>query len=142
MSENKPTSTVTKVNADTAKQPSFKLSEKNANMIFIGILILGCIIFTFIVFANNSKSTKYKAVFNEDIYSVITIKKDKCTLDVTVKDETITEKAELDLIDDGDGQGYKIYQAKFNDEVVQIKLVDDQLIMAYESGEIIIYEKE
>lgn len=121
-------------------RPKFELpfDDKKANIAFLAVLLVGLIIFTVIMFYR-SKPRTFEARFSDQIYSEIELSSNKMTLTVTVNDSTITQTGKLQAVQKDDG--YKIYQVEFEDEVVQIMVSDGQLVMAYASGEALVFEE-
>ena len=144
----KPTTPVKK------KSGSKKLDEKKLNMIFLGILIVGAIIFTIIILRTPSKTKKYYKVFGTQISSTIEVNEDKkdITIIVDVNGTKIEQKGSLDYLNKD--SEYTYYEATLEPrsdsgdsdsnteskpEIVQIKVNDKILVLAYDSGEVLEY---
>ncbi len=133
MSENKP------------KKSSKKLDEKKLTYIFFGIMAAGLIVFTIILFLHNKAGKTYVASFGDSITTTIELTDEEINMLVSVNGTEINQHGSLSLLEQTDE--YSIYEATLEPlseedepEVVQIKVYEDSLILAYESGEVIEYE--
>lgn len=126
----------------TSRHPlfNFEIDDRLTNIIVFVVLALGLIIFTFVMTNTWRKTYTYEARFSDEIVSEIKISDDDMTLSVTVKDTTTSQKGDMKLIQKDD-EGYKYYQVEFEDTVVQIRIKDDELVLAYPSGEAVKFEK-
>lgn len=147
----------------TKKKPAIKstgkkkVDDKKLSYIFFGILVVAIIGFSILLLL--PKSPKYVKNFGDDIVTTIEIKEKDETIRMLVKikdNDVIEQKGTLTFIADGKSQdaegkevAYKIYEASFEPldsdeepEVVQIKVYEKSLILAYDSGEIIEYERK
>lgn len=119
---------------------NFEIDDRLTNIIVFVVLAIGLIIFTFVMTNTWRKTYTYEARFSDEIVSEIKISDDNMTLSVTVKDTTTSQKGDMKLIQKDD-EGYKYYQVEFEDTVVQIRIKDDELVLAYPSGEAVKFEK-
>ena len=126
----------------TSRHPlfNFEIDDRLTNIIVFVVLAIGLIIFTFVMTHTWRKTYTYDARFSDEIVSEIKISDDDMTLSVTVKDTTTSQKGDMKLIQKDD-EGYKYYQVEFEDTVVQIRIKDDELVLAYPSGEAVKFEK-
>ena len=126
----------------TSRHPlfNFEIDDRLTNIIVFIVLAIGLIIFTFVMTNTWRKTYTYEAKFSDEIVSEIKISDDDLTLSVTVKDTTTSQKGDMKLIQKDD-EGYKYYQVEFEDTVVQIRIKDDELVLAYPSGEAVKFEK-
>lgn len=126
----------------TSRHPlfNFEIDDRLTNIIVFVVLAIGLIIFTFVMTNTWRKTYTYEAKFSDEIVSEIKISDDDMTLSVTVKDTTTSQKGDMKLIQKDD-EGYKYYQVEFEDTVVQIRIKDDELVLAYPSGEAVKFEK-
>lgn len=126
----------------TSRHPlfNFEIDDRLTNIIVFVVLAIGLIIFTFVMTNTWRKTYTYEARFSDEIVSEIKISDDDMTLSVTVKDTTTSQKGDMKLIQKDD-EGYKYYQVEFEDTVVQIRIKDDELVLAYPSGEAVKFEK-
>ena len=126
----------------TSRHPlfNFEIDDRLTNIIVFVVLAIGLIIFTFVMTNTWRKTYTYEAKFSDEIVSEIKISDDDLTLSVTVKDTTTSQKGDMKLIQKDD-EGYKYYQVEFEDTVVQIRIKDDELVLAYPSGEAVKFEK-
>ena len=126
----------------TSRHPlfNFEIDDRLTNIIVFVVLAIGLIIFTFVMTNTWRKTYTYEARFSDEIVSEIKISDDNMTLSVTVKDTTTSQKGDMKLIQKDD-EGYKYYQVEFEDTVVQIRIKDDELVLAYPSGEAVKFEK-
>lgn len=126
----------------TSRHPlfNFEIDDRLTNIIVFVVLAIGLIIFTFVMTNTWRKTYTYEAKFSDEIVSEIKISDDNMTLSVTVKDTTTSQKGDMKLIQKDD-EGYKYYQVEFEDTVVQIRIKDDELVLAYPSGEAVKFEK-
>lgn len=138
-----------------AKKPGkLKADEKKMTYIFFGILVVIIIAVSVIILI--PKNTKrYVATFGSDIVTTIEIKEKEKQIRMLVKikdNEPIEQKGTLVFLTsaedkDDPTKSYTIYEATFepldseeDPEVVQIKVFENSLLLAYDSGEIIEYE--
>lgn len=126
-----------------------KVNEQRLTYIFFGILIVGLIIFTIILFMQ--KPRKYVATFGDDVTTTIELNEEKIQIKVAVGGTKITQNGSLVALMDGEDEvgKFTIYEATLEpmtdeeeEEVVQVKVYDDYLILAYDTGETVTYEKE
>ena len=123
-----------------------KIKKDNRPVLIVfGILIVCLIVFTILLL--KPKPIKYTTTFGDNITSTITIIDKKINMDVVVNEKTkVTQSGTLTLLDSGkdeDGSEWTIYEATLTKdketEIVQIKVYDKTLILAYDSGETVIY---
>ena len=121
-----------------------KIKKDNRPVLIVfGILIVCLIVFTILLL--KPKPIKYTTTFGDNITSTITIVDKKINMDVVVNEKTkVTQSGTLTLLDSGkddDGSEWTIYEATLTKEteIVQIKVYDKTLILAYDSGETVIY---
>lgn len=125
-----------------------KVNEQRLTYIFFGILIVGLIIFTIILFMQ--KPRKYVATFDDNVTTTIELNEENIQIKVAVGDTKITQSGTLVALMDGDDDvgEFTIYEATLEpmteeeeEEVVQVKVYDDYIILAYDTGETVTYEK-
>lgn len=129
---------------NTKKKSSKKMDEKKLTYIFFGILIVGIIIVTVFVYMNGSKK-KYIKNFGENITTTIELTETDMNMIVQVGETEITQHGTLTLLEQT--EEYTIYEVileplteEEEPETVQMKVYEDSLLLAYETGEIIEYE--
>ena len=124
-----------------------KVNEQRLTYIFFGILIVGLIIFTIILFMQ--KPRKYVATF-DDVTTTIELNEERIQIIVAIGGTEITQNGSLVALMDGEDEvgKFTIYDATLEpmtdeeeEEVVQVKVYDDYLILAYDTGETVTYEK-
>ena len=139
MSENKP----------KKKAPSKKLNNKNLSYVFFGILIIGIIAVTVFVYLKQN-NRKYTKSFGENITTTIQLSEDKINMIVKVGATEVKQQGTIKELDSGKDEVGKwtIYEATLEPltedeeaEVVQIKVYDKSLILAYDSGETVEYTR-
>ena len=125
-----------------------KVNEQRLTYIFFGILIVGLIIFTIILFIQ--KPRKYVATFDDNITTTIELNEERIQINVAIGGTEITQNGSLVALMDGEDEvgKFTIYAATLEpmtdeeeEEVVQVKVYDDYLILAYDTGETVTYEK-
>ena len=125
-----------------------KVNEQRLTYIFFGILIVGLIIFTIILFMQ--KPRKYVATFDDDVTTTIELNEERIQIIVAIGGTEITQNGSLVALMDGEDEvgKFTIYDATLEpmtdeeeEEVVQVKVYDDYLILAYDTGETVTYEK-
>ncbi len=125
-----------------------KVNEQRLTYIFFGILIVGLIIFTIILFMQ--KPRKYVATFDDDVITTIELNEERIQIIVAIGGTEITQNGSLVALMDGEDEvgKFTIYDATLEpmtdeeeEEVVQVKVYDDYLILAYDTGETVTYEK-
>ena len=144
--------------AKTKKKPSSgkkKLDDKKLSYIFFGLLIAGIIIATVVIVLKNTHA-KYTASFGENITTTIELNTDQEEIKMVVKigATEVTQKGKIQFLDKGEDEGedgkkkWTIYEATLEPltedeepEVVQIKVYDKSLILAYDSGETVEYTR-
>ena len=124
-SEKKPTTT--KKKAETGK----KLDEKQANIIFFAILVIGLIIFI-VLFLLTPTTAKYEAYFGE-IKAEIVLSEKTADMIVYIEDEKFEQEGQVAILEEGDN--YILYEVTFEDEVVIMYATEDNLTLTYDSGE-------
>ena len=131
--------------SENTKKSSKKLDEKKLTYIFFGVMAVGLIVFTIILFLHNRVDKTYVASFGDSITTTIELTDEEINMLVNVNGTEITQHGSLSLLEQTDE--YSIYEATLEPlseedepEVVQIKVYEDSLILAYESGEVIEYE--
>jgi len=135
MSENKP-----------KKSSGKKMDEKKLTYIFFGILIVGIIIVTVFVYMNGGAGKKkYVKDFGENITTTIELTETDMNMTVQVGETEITQHGTLTLLEQN--EEYTIYEVVLEPlteeeepETVQMKVYEDSLLLAYETGEIVEYE--
>ena len=144
--------------AKTKKKPSSgkkKLDDKKLSYIFFGLLIAGIIIVTVVLVLKNTHA-KYTASFGENITTTIELNTEQEEIKMVVKigATEVTQKGKIQFLDKGEDEDedgkkkWTIYEATLEPltedeeaEVVQIKVYDKSLILAYDSGETVEYTR-
>ena len=120
------------------------MDEKKLTYIFFGILIVGIIIVTVFVYMNGGKK-KYVKNFGDNITTTIELTETDMNMVVQVGDTEITQHGTLTLLEQT--EEYTIYEVVLEPlteeeepETVQMKVYEESLLLAYETGEIVEYE--
>ena len=128
------------------KTTSGKKSNNKSTYIIFGILVVILIVFTIILL--KPKTVKYAANFGENITTTIELNAEKINMNVKVGSTEVKQSGKLVELKKGEDDAGKwvIYEAtldpkteKDKPEVVQIKVYDKSLILAYDSGETVTY---
>lgn len=114
-------------------------------IIFFSIMIILLVFFTVILFITPSKDI-YKANFGDNMYSTITIDKNKSTvvLEMNINNEISEDTGTIKDITPKDAtKDNKLYKVVFNNNKDEVTfIINDKLTLEYEDGTTIEYLKE
>ena len=120
------------------KTSTNKIDEKQANLIFFAVLVVGLIFFTVLFLLTPSK-TQYEAYFG-DIRAELTLTTNKgADMNVYVEDTALEQHGDLSLVEET--EEYAIYEVTFEDETVTLRIEGENLTMTQDSGEVIEFQE-